>query len=118
MPPIHQNKLFYVMGRRHGFSNELLVDRTIPFALAARIVTGKRPALRRVCYVMDSSAVLAAARLFRFMVIGEAAVWHLLFYRTIIFTITIRIATRIRSAFWRGLTMMNGFTVVTTARLH
>jgi hypothetical protein len=47
----------------------------------------------------------------------RAVVGHLLFYWTRIFTITIRIAAGIRSAFWRGLTVMNGFAVATPAGL-
>jgi hypothetical protein len=101
--------------RRSGIGY-LFLHRTIIFAFAAGMPARAGTAFR--LQMMDSDAVGAAAGLFRFTVVGGAAVGHLLFYRTIVFTITIRIATRIRSAFWRGLTMMNGFTVVTTARLH
>jgi hypothetical protein len=95
-------------------TTESLLDRTKILTLAPGKPARMLPALLRLLCVMGGGALGAAAG---FYVGGakRAVVGHLLFYWTIIFTNTVRIAAGIRSAFWRGLTVMNGFAVATTA---
>jgi hypothetical protein len=91
------------------------LGRSVVLALAGGVPARECQALRSVLHVMNRPAVCALARLLRTW--EGAAVGHLLSHRTIIFTITVRIVAGIRSAFRRGLTVMNGFAVGAVAGL-